>query len=329
MLSNYLAQLTAFLGTGEATGGSYWFPEQASTNAANTDWLFDFILWISVFFLILIVGLLVAFVWNYRSRPGVVAEATATHHTPLELTWTIIPTILVVIIFYFGISGYIDTRTPPRNAHEIQVTAQKWKWTFVYPNGYADTAELHLPVGEPTRLLMRSEDVIHSLFIPAFRTKMDVVPGRYNKMWFTPTQVGKYHLFCAEYCGDEHSHMGATVVVESPDDYQQWLEGAEKKLFDRPPVELGELAYKKWGCQQCHSLDGTRGIGPSFKGLYGRHEQFTDGSALDVDENYIRESILEPQAKVVAGFVPVMPTFKGKLKDQEIHGIIEYIKTLK
>jgi cytochrome c oxidase subunit 2 len=313
---------------GIGSGSSFWFPAQGSTTAANTDWLFNFILWISIFFMVLIVGLLLTFVWNYRRRPGFESEKTATHHTPLELTWTIIPSILCIIIFYFGISGYMDIRTPPRNANEVQVTGQKWNWTFTYPNGLVET-ELHVPLGEPTRLVLRSEDVIHSFYVPAFRMKMDVVPGRYNKMWFTPTEKGDFQVFCAEYCGTSHSRMLSRVVVQSPEDYAQWLKDMDSKNNNKDPVALGLDLYHTRGCAQCHSVDGIRGIGPTFKGLWGRKEHLSDGTTIDVDENYIHESIIEPMAKVVAGYSPVMPTFKGKLKDTQISGIIAWIKTLK
>lgn len=326
MLSKHLTSWTTLLGA--SSGGSFWFPEQASVTASSTDWLFGFILWISVFFMVLIVGLMLTFLWSYRRRAGVEAEHTTTHHTPLELLWTIIPTILVIIIFYFGISGYVDIRTPPANAREVQVTGQKWKWLFTYPNGVVDP-ELHVVVNEATRLVMRSEDVIHSLYIPSFRMKMDVVPGRYAKMWFTPTEVGEHHVFCAEYCGTDHSGMRSRVIVHTPEQYQAWLEEADKAAEKADPVELGQKIYKTRGCETCHSIDGSRLIGPSFKGAFGRVETLSDGSKITVDEAYIHESIVDPQAKIVAGYAPVMPTFKGKLKDVEIHGVVEFIKSLK
>jgi cytochrome c oxidase subunit 2 len=307
---------------------SFWFPEQGSTTAVQTDWLFGFILQISILFMLLIVGLMVAFLWSYRRRKGVQAQRTATHNTTLELTWTIIPSILCVFIYYFGISAYIDVRTPPLNANEVQVTGQKWKWLFTYPNGLI-SPDLHVPVGEATRLTMRSEDVIHSLFIPAFREKMDVVPGRYSKMWFTPTEEGQHQIFCAEYCGTNHSGMLSQVYVHSRPDYERWLREEEEKSSNMPPVALGQSLYKQRGCQQCHSVDGVRGIGPSFKGIYGEKQKLADGRTVTVDEDYIHESIIEPMAKVVEGYAPVMPTFKGKLKDKEIAGLIEYIKSLK
>jgi len=311
-----------------ASEGSFWFPPQVSTLAGEIDWLFNFIMWICVFFLVLTMGLMVAFVWTYRRRPGVEAEKTATHHTSLELTWTILPSILLVVIFYFGVNGFIEQYNPPRNARQVQVTGQKWKWLFQYPNGLID-GDLHVPVDEAVDLTLRSEDVLHSLFIPAFRTKMDVVPGRYRHMWFKATEVGTYQIFCAEYCGQNHSGMLSSVIVHTAADYEKWLKSREEELLNKDPKELGAELYKTRGCQQCHSTDGTRGIGPSFKGIYGHQQPLADGTTVLVDENYIHESILEPQAKVVQGFAPVMPTFKGKLKDKEIAGIIEFIKSLK
>lgn len=327
MVSNLLAHLFGSVRT--ASEGSFWFPPQVSTLAPETDWLFHFILWICIFFTVLVTGLMVAFVWSYRRRPGVVAEKTATHHTALELTWTILPSLILVMIFYFGVNGFIEQYSAlPRNAREVQVTGQKWKWLFQYPNGLID-GDLHVPVDEPTTLVLRSEDVLHSLFIPAFRTKMDVVPGRYRKMWFNPTEVGTYQIFCAEYCGQNHSGMLAQVVVHTAADYEKWLRTQEETLLNKDPKELGADLYKSRGCMQCHSTDGTKGIGPSFKGIYGHQQPLSDGTSVLVDENYIHESIMEPQAKVVQGFAPVMPTFKGKLKDKEIAGIIEFIKSLK
>ena len=308
---------------------SFWFPTQASGYAAQTDWLFNFIMGICVFFMVLIVSLLAVFIWRYRRREGHEPVPTAIHHTGLELTWTIIPTILCVFIFYFGISGYIDLRKPPLNANEVQVVGQKWYWSFSYPNGVTDS-KLHVARGESTRLLMRSEDVIHSFYIPAFRIKMDVVPGRINKMWFTATESGEHQVMCTEYCGEKHSGMLTKVVVHEPEEFQRWLKQAKDRNTNKDPVALGQELWAGRGCQQCHSVDGSRVIGPTFKGLWGRHEDFADGTSLAAaDENYIRQSILQPQAKVVAGYPPIMPTYQGKLTDTEIDGIIAYIKTLK
>jgi len=245
----------------------------------------------------------------------------------LELTWTVIPLILVVVIFVFGFKGYLDMSTPPANAYEILVEGQKWNWSFTYPNGYIDS-NLHVPVDRPIRLVMGSQDVIHSLYIPAFRVKMDVVPGRYAKAWFEATEPGEYDLFCAEYCGTSHSDMIAHVVVHPVGEFETWLEKASNFLETMTPVDAGRKLFQVRGCQQCHSVDGSAKTGPSMLGIFGRQENFVDGSTLAVDENYIRESILEPQAKIVAGYEPVMPTYQGRLSDPEIMAIIEYFKSL-
>jgi cytochrome c oxidase subunit 2 len=308
-------------------GSSFWMPPQVSTVAQGVDWLFNFILAISVFFFLLIVALMVVFVVRYRRREGQRAEASPSHNTALELTWTGIPLILVIAIFVFGFKGYLDMSTPPANAYEILVEGQKWNWSFTYPNGYVD-ADLHIPVNRPIRLVMGSQDVIHSLYVPAFRIKMDVVPGRYSKAWFEATRPGEYDLFCAEYCGTSHSDMIATVIVHPPGEFESWLEKASNFLETMSPVDAGRKLYQVRGCQQCHSVDGTAKTGPSLLGVFGREEAFVDGSRLIADENYIRESILEPQARVVAGYEPVMPTYQGRLSDPEITAIIEYLKSL-
>jgi cytochrome c oxidase subunit 2 len=320
-----LAQVTAMLPEGD--DGSFWMPPQVSTVAPNVDWLFQFILGISVFFFLLIVVLMVVFIIRYRRREGVEAEASASHNTALELTWTIIPLILVVVIFFFGFKGFLDMATPPANAYEILVDGQKWNWTFTYPNGYADS-NLHVPVDRPIRLVMTSADVIHSLYVPAFRIKADVVPGRYAKAWFEATEPGEYELFCAEYCGTSHSDMIAQVVVHPVGEFETWLEKASNFLETMSPVDAGRKLYQIRGCQQCHSVDGSAKTGPTLLGVYGQDRAFTDGTSIVADENYIRESILEPMSRVVAGYEPVMPTYQGRIKNEEITAIIEYLKSL-
>ncbi len=270
---------------------------------------------------------MVVFVVRYRRREGVEPEPSPTHNTALELTWTVIPLLLVMVIFAWGFKAFLDMSTPPANAYEIQVTGQKWKWLFTYPNGYVDE-NLHVPVDEPVRLVMTSEDVIHSFYMPAFRMKQDVVPGRYTKVWFRATKAGEYQVFCAEYCGTGHSDMLAQVVVHEPGGFEKWLDEVGNLFKTMPPVEVGERLYRQRGCAQCHSIDGAASVGPTFKGVFGHDQALKGGGSALVDENYIRESILEPQAKIVAGFEPVMPTFKGQLTDREITAIIEYIKTL-
>ncbi|MCG3195844.1 MAG: cytochrome c oxidase subunit II [Candidatus Omnitrophica bacterium] len=307
--------------------GDFWLPPRRSTYAVEIDWMFSFILYLSAFFFALIVGLMVWFCIRYRAREGGGPQPSPSHNLKLELVWTIIPLLLVIAIFYEGFRGFMRLSVPPQNAYNINVTGQKWKWLFSYPNGYVDEA-LHVPVDRPVRLTMTSEDVIHSLYIPAFRLKKDVVPGRYHTVWFNATAAGEYDLFCAEFCGKDHSNMITKAVVHPPGEFEKWLEDASNFLAKMPPHEAGEKLYKVRGCAQCHSIDGKANTGPTFKGLMGHEVALKGGTTIVVDENYIRESILEPNAKVVAGFQPVMPTFKGRIKDEEITAIIEYLKTL-
>jgi cytochrome c oxidase subunit 2 len=217
---------------------------------------------------------------------------------------------------------------PPVNSYEIQVVAKKWSWSFIYPNGHVDN-QLHMPVDRPVTLVMSSDDVIHSLYVPAFRVKMDLVPGRYTKTWFEATEVGTYPLFCAEYCGTGHSTMNSSVIVHRSGEFEKWLEDAADFMKDLTPVEAGQILYSRRGCAQCHSVDGTAMVGPSFKNAFGSHQMMTSGEEILVDENYIRESILEPQAKVRSGYRAVMPTYKGQLKDEEISALIQFIKSLR
>jgi cytochrome c oxidase subunit 2 len=307
----------------------FWFPPQGSTVAEHSDSVYFFILYVCTFFFVLIVSLMVLFMVKYRHRPGVEAEKTSTHNLTLELSWSVIPTLLTIVMFWVGFTGYIDMRTPPSDSYDINVIAKKWSWAFQYPNGWIES-ELHIPKGENVTLTMASDDVIHSLWVPAFRTKMDVVPGRYTQEWFKATRAGEYPLMCAEYCGQKHSNMISKVIVhETRGDFDKWLQKASNIHDNKTPVEAGEYFYKSRGCIQCHSLDGTPKNGPSFKGLYGKDEKMTDGSTVKVDDNYLRESILEPQASIVAGFRPIMPTFKGQLTDQDISAIIAFIKAQK
>lgn len=303
-------------------------PDRASDVAYAVDWTFNFILAVSVFFFVLISGIMLYFIIRYRRRKGVDAEKTSTHSLPLELTWTLIPCALVLVMFYSGFQGYMQMSLDSQNAYEIQVTGQKWSWTFTYPNGYVDK-DLHLPVDRKIRLVLTSKDVIHSLFIPAFRVKKDVVPGRYNKLWFTPTKPGEYNLYCAEYCGTSHSDMLARVIVHEPGGYETWLAEAADFIGKLPPVEAGQRVFETRGCTQCHSVDGSAGIGPTLAGSFGKQETMASGETVTVEENYLRESILRPKAKVVAGYEPVMPTYEGRLDEDEIRVLIEYIKSLK
>jgi cytochrome c oxidase subunit II len=317
-------------------GDTFWFPDQRSTAAGHVDSLFYYILGISIAFFVLIVCLMVLFVVKYRRRPDQPPQPSPAHNNVLEAVWTGIPVFLVATIFVWGFYGYLDMRQPPANCYEIRVMAKKWSWAFGYPNGHVDN-ELHVPVGRPVRLVMSSDDVIHSLYVPDFRIKADVVPGRYTTTWFQATKPGKSWVFCAEYCGKEHSEMRSQVVVHPttaghPElvPFDRWLEEAANFLKRMTPVEGGKLLYQRRGCVQCHSIDGSAktGGGPSFKGTFGTEQQLADGKSVKVDENYLRESILEPLAKVRAGFKPIMPTYQGQLKNEEIDALIAFIKSL-
>ena len=244
-----------------------------------------------------------------------------------------IPSILLILLFVYGFVVYKDMRTPPKDAVDITVTGKQWLWTFEYYDGKKTLNELYVRLNRPVRMIMRADDVLHSFFVPAFRVKQDLMPGRYTQLWFTPTMIGTFDIFCAEYCGTGHSKMLGKVIVLSPEAYDIWEKGVAvdggEAVASLPPAELGEKLYKGKGCNACHSVDGSVVIGPSFKGLYERTGELEDGASYRADENYIRQSILEPQEQIVEGFQPVMPSFKGILSDAEITAIIAYMKTLK
>lgn len=346
MISGMFHSMATQLATAaEPAGRSFWMPEEASKFAAEMDFVFYFITWLCAIFFVGIVGVLIYFMVKYRRRSHVANVPSITHNTPLELTWTILPLILVIAIFYVGMKGYVKLRQPPIGAYEIQVSGAKWQWTFSYPQeeNLTDT-ELFVPLGRPVRLVMRSEDVLHSMFIPVFRVKQDVVPGRYTDLWFEATRVGEYDVICAEYCGDGHSTMTTRVHVLEEEDFRAAIE-EKKKIFDNKPDDvLAYLAFTKLmpRCQSCHTTTGRDGIGPTWRGLWDRTQKgetiFTDGTKLAdligqgrlfaTPEDYIRQSILNPQQKIVENRPASMPTFKGQLTDQQIHATILLLKTI-
>jgi cytochrome c oxidase subunit II len=308
--------------------GTFFFPPEASTFAKETDFLYMAIFYISLFFFLLVVGAMVLFAIKFRRRPGYRGDSSPMHNNVLEITWTIIPTLIVCWIFARGVYGYMDMMRPPPETIDINVTASSWNWTFQYPNG-AISPELHVPVNKAIRLRMRSEDVLHSFFVPAFRAKTDVVPGRVNIMWFEPILEGKYPLFCTEYCGDQHSEMLADVFVQSEEEYEAWL--AEAARPPEAPVAHGEWLYERMGCKSCHSVEeGNVVVGPSYHGIFGTTFTSSEGEEITVDENYIRESILEPQKVYRPEFVSAsqMPSYQGKLNEKEITALIAFIQAL-
>ncbi|MEM7311200.1 MAG: cytochrome c oxidase subunit II [Planctomycetota bacterium] len=308
-------------------GGGLWFPEGTSQGASAVDELFFLILGISGFFFVLIVASMVFFALRYGQRRRPQPERSPAHNLALELAWSVLPAVLLGYMFVEGYRSYLELRTPPDDAYEIQAIAQRWSWSFIYPNGHV-SGELHVPVDRPVEVVLTSEDVIHSFFVRAFRVKMDAVPGRYSKAWFVAERPGSYEVQCAEYCGTGHSAMNAALVVHPPGGFEAWLEEASNLLDRLPPVEAGKELYHQRGCVQCHSVDGSPRSGPTFLGLYGSQRELESGERVLADENYVRESILAPQAKVARGWPPVMPTYKGRIKDGEIGAVIAYLKTL-
>lgn len=313
---------------------SFWLPIDASVTTRNIDWVWDFLVWMSVLTALAVFVAMFHFVTKYRAKSRAAneqAEPSAEHNTALEITWSVLPLFVVIALFVWGFKGFVDLRTPPKDSMEIHATGQKWKWTFDYkcPSGGMTEDTLHVPIDRPVRMIISSVDVLHALYIPAFRTKMDAVPGRYTDLWFQATKAGDYPLFCAEYCGTSHSDMLAHVIVHPPGGYEKWLDGACKAADSLEGPERGKQLYTKQGCDTCHSIDGTPKIGPTWKGIFGKSGTFTDGSSYTVDENYLRESMLDPAAKVVKGYAPSMPTYQGKLSEKDLIGLIEYMKTLK
>jgi cytochrome c oxidase subunit 2 len=249
------------------------------------------------------------------------------HNTALEVTWTVIPLILILIVFFWGFRGYVEMRNAPDNSYVVYVTANSFFWQFTHPNGVQTTGELHVPNGRPVKLMMQSRDVIHSFFVPDFRIKQDVLPGRYTTAWFQTKNAGESVVFCTEYCGSGHSDMMAKVIAMEPNEFDVWLTDAkaesEKEL---PLAELGRQLYQQQGCMGCHSVDGSAMIGPTFAGLFGKERNFTDGTTAIADEEYLQESIYEPRNKIVVGYNPVMISYQGILNDQQVNALIEFIK---
>ncbi|NVB85290.1 MAG: cytochrome c oxidase subunit II [Kofleriaceae bacterium] len=322
--------------------GTFWMPKSVNAAADDSDLMFYAVLALSTFFFIAIAVATIYFVWKYRHRPGHKAEPSAAHNDAMEITWTVIPTIIVVFLFWYGWRSYVHVVTPPNKAVEINVLAWRWNWQFTHANGVTDS-DLHVPSNTPVRLVMTSKDVLHAFYAPAMRVKQDVVPRRYTYAWFYATKPGTYRLTCAEYCGTSHAQMAclqedpktkaclrrAVVVVHAPGDYERYLADKEAESQNLPPAELGKKLYEKKGCNACHTVDGTPRVGPSFAHDFGTMVPMSDGSKVLMDESYIRESLMSPQAKSRPGYPPSMPSFEGQLKEKEIEGIIAYIKSLK
>ncbi|MDR8393211.1 cytochrome c oxidase subunit II [Aliifodinibius sp. S!AR15-10] len=307
-------------------------PPAKSTVADNYDQLFEFVHMSSLLLTIAVLAAIIYFIIKYRRKSENEVTPVITHNNALEITWSVVPLVLVLFIFGWGFQVFLDMTSPPDDAYEVQVTAQKWLWRFQYENGASSTGELHVPADRPVRLVMSSNDVIHSFFVPDYRIKQDVVPGRYTSVWFNAPETGESTIFCTEYCGTDHSNMTGSVVVHEEDEFETWLAenaGGGTKPDDLTPAEWGEQLVQENACNTCHSTDGTELTGPTWQGKFGSEEPLSDGSTVTVDENYLRESILQPGAHIVQGYDNVMPPYQGVLSDEQINAIIEYIKTLK
>ncbi len=298
------------------------WPDRASTAANNVDALFIFLIILSGLMSLLIFTAVIYFAARYRHRRGVPAEQIEGS-TPLELSWSIIPMFVFMVIFAWGAVVYFKSRTPPRDSTEVYVVAKQWMWKLEHAEGQREINELHVPVGRDVKLIMTSQDVIHSFYIPAFRMKQDVLPGRYTVAWFRATKPGTYHLFCAEYCGTQHSGMIGSIVVQEPAQYEAWMSGGTTG----PLSASGEKIFSELGCVTCHRSD-SQGRGPNLQGVFGKPVQLADGRTLTADENYIRECILDPGAKRVKGFQPIMPTFQGLVSEEQVNALVAYIKSV-
>ncbi|MEZ5416300.1 MAG: cytochrome c oxidase subunit II [Vicinamibacterales bacterium] len=305
-------------------GGIPLFPEAASSFASEVDALYLFIVAVSAFFAIAVSVAVVWFAFRYRRKHNDEIGAHIEGSLPLELAWSIIPTLISMVMFVWGAKLYYEMRRPPAEALQVYAVGKQWMWKFQHAGGQREINELHVPTGRPVKVLVTSEDVLHDLYFPAFRTKIDAIPGRYMPLWFTPTKPGRYHIFCAEYCGTKHSGMIGTVIVMEPQQYQDWLAGGAS---EGTMAERGARLFNDLACNTCH-LETGQGRGPSLKDIVGRPVELAGGQTVLVDEGYLRESILNSQSKIVNGFAPLMPTFQGLISEEGLAALIEHIKSL-
>jgi len=321
------------------------FPHQASTMAGRVDALYLFLIALTAFFSLLIAGLIVAFSFRYRRRANIEYLPEIGDHEvgswKLEVTWTIIPFFIGMGIFLWGASIYVAMARPPADALEIFAVGKQWMWKLQHMEGRREINELHVPLGRAVKLTMTSEDVIHSFFVPEFRLKADVLPGRYTSMWFEPTAAGVYHMFCAEYCGTEHSRMIGRVVVMTPADYQAWLRGATVgaagevvagKSGPQSMTAMGEELFDRNGCRTCHATSAAEGAtaatGPPLYGLFGQPVDLENGYTVIAEQGYLRRSILDPMTEIVKGYRPMMPTYAGRLSEEDVLRLVAYIKSI-
>ena len=318
-----LAQVIRTAQNKEFDGVRLW-PKGATTMSRSVDVLFLAELGFTAFFTVLVFVLVVYFAVRYRRRPGHQAVQFETRNW-IEVTWSVVPGAVLLVFFVWSAKLYADFNTPPAGAMRIDVVGKQWMWKIQHPSGRREISELHVPTGVPVEMVMTSEDTIHSFYLPAARVKQDVLPGRYTSIWFQATTPGVYRLLCAEYCGTDHSKMGGRLVVMTPDAYAAWAAGDvdSPQENDVPPARAGEVLFSAQGCASCHGQ-----YGPSLAGIYGRKQKLVGGQSVDVDDNYLRESILYPNAKIVAGYPPLMPTYSGRLSEDQVLQLVAYIRGL-
>lgn len=302
-----------------------FIPESASTLSWKVDALYFYLSGVTVFFTLLISLVVIFFVIRYRRRTPYEIPRPVVGSHKLETLWSVIPFIIAMTFFAWGASVYYEQYRPPQNAVEIYVVGKQWMWKIQHSTGQREINQLHIPVGRKIRLIMTTEDVIHDFFIPAFRIKMDVVPGKYTTQWFEATKPGTYRFFCAEYCGMNHSGMIGQVVVMEPREFDNWLSG---NAGNATPAVAGQQLYHSLGCVSCHGANGEGGRGPTLAGVFGRQVQLANNQTVRADEVYIRESIINPQAKIVNGFGPIMPTFQGQVTEDQLMQLLAFIKSL-
>jgi cytochrome c oxidase subunit 2 len=300
------------------------FPQQGSTMAGEVDALYFFLLGMSLFFSVLIAAAVVYFSIRYRRRSEEEMPQAIHGSLPLEITWTAIPLVIVIFIFAWSAKIFVGFYRVPAGSMEVYVVGKRWMWKAQHMTGQREINELHVPVGTPVKVLLTSEDVIHSFYVPAFRVKKDALPGRYTTLWFEATEPGEYRLYCAEYCGTKHSEMKGRIVVMEPDAFQTWLSGGSTGSM----AEEGKKLFETLACQTCHQPT-AQGRGPRLEGIFGQPVRLAGGGTVTADAEYIRESIVHPTAKIVEGYQPIMPTYQGLVSEEGISQLVAYIQTLK
>jgi cytochrome c oxidase subunit 2 len=302
-----------------------FIPDSASTLSSDVDALYFYISGVTVFFTLLISGVIIYFVIRYRRRNPYEIPRPIEGSMKLETLWSVVPLLIAMTFFVWGAKLYFEQYRPAQNAVEIYVVGKQWMWKFQHSTGQREINELHVPVGRKVKLIMTTEDVVHDLYFPAFRIKMDVVPGKYTTQWFEATKPGRYHFFCAEYCGMNHSGMRGYIEVMEPTEYENWLSG---NAGQSSPAAAGRGLYESLGCASCHGANAEGGRGPALIGLYGSKVTLSNGPMATADEGYLRESILNPQAKIVSGFGPIMPSFQGQIPEEQLLQVVAYMKSL-